>query len=124
MGSRVPTIKGARAHDPSRTFPESNKSCGADARAMWARQEGGAAAPCYLVASAECGQAHRANAPRLLCGSARRAGAPKEGRGGAVAAVARRMAFSYRAAAPPGGCSRANALVFTFSLFFSFFLYF
>ncbi|MED6186357.1 hypothetical protein PIB30_065887 [Stylosanthes scabra] len=45
------------------------------ARGMRARHKRGAAAPCYFVASAECGQPHPVGAPRPSHGRARRAGA-------------------------------------------------
>ncbi|MED6109847.1 hypothetical protein PIB30_037321 [Stylosanthes scabra] len=51
------------------------------------RQEGAANAPCNLVASAECGQAHHTGALRPLCKRARRAGVPSRWGGRAVAPV-------------------------------------
>ncbi|MED6127121.1 hypothetical protein PIB30_085097 [Stylosanthes scabra] len=66
------------------------------------RQEEGAKAPCNLVASAECGQAHRTDSPRPSRGRARLAYAPLRWCGRAVAPVMKNLAISGRVAVPPG----------------------
>ncbi|MED6157717.1 hypothetical protein PIB30_025829, partial [Stylosanthes scabra] len=123
-GGPKSTLQWARAGAPSEgrgcaVFPGANPRApsarvrthqGRRGAAVRTRQEGSVSAPCNLVASAECGQAHHVGAPRPSCGRARRAGAPLEGRRRAVAPRIKNLEFSDRATAPPGGCGRANAL--------------
>ncbi|MED6196642.1 hypothetical protein PIB30_049333, partial [Stylosanthes scabra] len=83
MGSRGRAIRRARARGPCSSWSESSKREGADVprpscrrTAMRARQERGVNAPHTCVASAECNQAHRADALSPSRGRARRTGAP------------------------------------------------
>ncbi|MED6138997.1 hypothetical protein PIB30_079773 [Stylosanthes scabra] len=64
MGSRGrAALPGPFPRAPSARAQTHQGHC-TNVRAVRVRQERGAAAPCYLVASSECGQAHRAGATR------------------------------------------------------------